>query len=199
MTKPFSQACANNQGVILEQLIGLLSEKKTMLEIGSGTGQHAVHFSQHLPHITWQTSDLEPNHEGIEQWVREASLDNCLPPLALDITQTRWMSQKYDGIFTANTLHICSWEQVVLFFQNMTQVLTPTSLVIIYGPFKYNGEYTSESNAQFDLWLKESDPKRGIRDFEAVVNLAKRSGLVQIDDISMPANNQLLVFKAESI
>jgi cyclopropane fatty-acyl-phospholipid synthase-like methyltransferase len=198
MQKPFSQACVNNQHAILGQLARLLSQRGSVLEIGSGTGQHAVFFSQHLPHITWQTSDLEENHLGIEQWLNESDLMNCCQPITLDVAQQEWVDQQYDAIFTANTVHICSWPLVTLFFQHLKQVLQDGSLVIIYGPFKYKGQYTSQSNANFDAFLKQGDPLRGIRDIEKVTALAQKNGLILVEDNAMPANNQLLVFKYQS-
>ncbi len=198
MSKPFSQACANNQRAILDQLSRLLRQREAVLEVGSGTGQHAVFFSKHLPQITWQTSDLAENHSGIEQWLNESELMNCRPPITLDVAQPTWAVQQYDAVFTANTLHICSWPLVTLFFQHVRQALQDGSLVIIYGPFKYDGQYTSESNAHFDAFLQQADPRRGIRDIEKVTALAQENGLVLIEDNVMPANNQLLVFKCQS-
>lgn len=195
MSKPFSQACANNQHFILNHLERLLDDGCTVLEVGSGTGQHGVYFSQHLPEIVWQTSDLEINHQGIQLWLNEAKQKNCLPPITIDVALPHWSSHQYDTIFTANTLHICSWSQVILFFQHLTSVLKDNGLLIIYGPFKYAGEYTSESNAQFDKHLQSFGQGSGIRDIENIIALAKDNGLVSVEDQAMPANNRLLVFR----
>ncbi len=193
MSKPFSQACANNQVFILQQLTHILQEKNSVLEIGSGTGQHATYFSAHLPHLSWQTSDLPVNHDGILQWLADAP-NNCQKPLALDI-QGVWPDTQYDSVFTANTLHICAWELVVRLFEQVAGVLHPSGLLIVYGPFNYEGQYTSDSNAQFDQFLKETNPQRGIRDIENIIALANDNHLSLQEDIAMPANNRLLVFQ----
>ncbi len=193
--KPFSQACINNRDVILNHLQHLLVNQQRVLEIGSGTGQHAIYFSQNLPHVQWQTSDLLDNHGGINCWREETPLSNCLAPIVLDIANPQWPSDQYDAIFTANTFHICSWMQVSLCFQHLTQSLKPEGLFIVYGPFNYDGCYTSESNERFDQFLKASNPQQGIRDFEKVEKLAMENHLYVIADHDMPANNRLLIFK----
>ena len=197
MNKPFSQACENNKRPILKLLTKIFSSNKHVLEIGSGTGQHAVFFSQHLPHLTWQTSDLLINHQGINLWLDETNNANVQKPIVIDLNNT-WPSpkdnQRVDGLFTANTLHIISWLLVVKFFEGIEKNLVPEANVCIYGPFNYKGKFTSESNADFDVWLKERDIKSGIRDIEAILLLANSAGLNLIDDHAMPANNRLLVF-----
>jgi cyclopropane fatty-acyl-phospholipid synthase-like methyltransferase len=195
MLKPFSQACINNRDAILHQLQRLLLDSQWVLEVGSGTGQHAVYFSHALPHLNWQTSDLEENHQGINEWIDDAPQENCLKPLVLDVANPAWPSKQYDAIFTANTCHICSWPKVELFFQHATQSLKPNAYLIVYGPFKYAGEYTSESNARFDQFLKATNYERGIRDIEKLTKLARDNGLALEEDQLMPANNRLLVFK----
>ena len=166
MNKPFSQACANNSQFICEKLQVLLAQSHCVLEIGSGTGQHAVYFSHHLPHVLWQTSDLAQNNAGIIQWIDDEGSDNCLPPVELNVVQPDWSSvlttcdKHVDVIFTANTLHIMSPLLVEKCFQGVGNILPENGLFIVYGPFKYDGCYTSESNAQFDQWLKEADPSR---------------------------------------
>jgi cyclopropane fatty-acyl-phospholipid synthase-like methyltransferase len=197
MNKPFSQACENNKRPILNLLSKVFSENKHVLEIGSGTGQHAVFFGQHLPHVTWQTSDLSVNHQGINLWLTEADLSNVQKPIAIDLNKAWPMpknNSQVDGLYTANTLHIISWPLVVKFFEGIAQNIAAKAIVCIYGPFKYQGKYTSESNANFDLWLKDRDIDSGIRDMEAILLLADSSGLTLIADHAMPANNQLLVF-----
>lgn len=197
MNKPFSQACENNKRPILKLLTEIFSSNKHILEIGSGTGQHAVFFGQHLPHLTWQTSDLLINHEGINLWLDETANTNVQRPIVMDLNKT-WPLPKsnlrVDGIYTANTLHIISWSLVVKFFAGIEQYLTPEASVCIYGPFNYEGKFTSESNANFDVWLKERDINSGIRDIEAILLLANSAGLNLIGDHAMPANNRLLVF-----
>ena len=193
-TKPFSQACENNKQPILQVLSRYLRNCKTVLEVGSGTGQHAVYFSQHLPQLSWQPSDLEMNLAGINQWCDEAAQSNLLKPLVLDI-DGNWPEQSYDAIFNANTAHIVSWQQVQTLFSRITDVLVEGGFFILYGPFNYHGAYTSESNAKFDQWLKARDVRSGIRDFEAVNDLARAAGLTLIEDCVMPANNRTLVWQ----
>ncbi len=193
--RPVSKACLNNQQVILDQLQRILTSKSTVLEIGSGTGQHAVFFANHMPHIIWQTSDLPNNHPGILLWLEDAVNHNCLPPLAIDVDDDLAPSSTYDVVYTANTLHILSWDRVVLFFRKVSKYLHPGGLLVIYGPFNYEGKFTSDSNAQFNAFLRASNPTQGIRDFEAVVQLAEEQCLDLQEDNAMPANNRLLVFK----
>lgn len=197
MSKPFSQASNNNKQPILTILTKVFSDIKHVLEIGTGTGQHAVFFGQSLPHLTWQTSDLPVNHQGINAWLNEATLVNVEKPIVIDLNQT-WNEPRnnllIDGLYTANTLHIISWSLVIKFFEGIKQNLASQAKVCIYGPFKYDGKFTSESNAGFDLWLKDTDINSGIRDIEAILLLANSADLNLIDDHEMPANNRLLVF-----
>jgi len=197
MNQPFSQACENNKRPILSILSKAFTHSKHVLEIGSGTGQHAVFFGQQLPYLTWQTSDLLSNHQGINMWLDEAALKNVQKPIVIDLNKAWLMPEnnlRVDGLYTANTLHIISWPLVVKFFDGISQYLSAQAKVCIYGPFNYQGEFTSESNANFDQWLKERDVNSGIRDIEAILILANSAGLDLIDDHEMPANNRLLVF-----
>lgn len=196
MIKPFSQACENNKSYILLQLKDAFKNVATVLEIGSGTGQHSVYFASQLPYLQWFTSDREVNHEGIKLWHNECELNNLHPPLTLDLNHA-WPVDKVDAIFTANTLHIISWPLVERFFTGVKHHLNNQGVVCIYGPFKYNGEYTSLSNRQFDALLNERDVLSGIKDFEVVRSLAEQAGLTLVDDVAMPANNQLLIFKRQ--
>lgn len=193
LDKPFSQACENNKTFILPVLQQVFKNVDSVLEIGSGTGQHATFFAKHLTHLTWQTSDLFINHEGIKQWLTEFPSANLLPPLILDLSKT-WPINSTSGIFTANTLHIVSWELVISFFEGIKEHLILNGKLCIYGPFNYQGKFTSESNANFDLWLKQRNELSGIRDIEAIITLANKAGLTLIEDHPMPANNRLLAF-----
>lgn len=195
--KPFSQACLNNRDPILEILKRVFAHCRRVLEVGSGTGQHAVYFAEHLPHLCWQTSDLCENHEGINQWLAEFPRDNLLPPLELDVTCQPWPLAGVDGIFSANTAHIMPWEAVEKMFAAIPAVLQPGGVLALYGPFNYGGAYTSDSNRCFDQWLKTQAPYRAIRDFEKVDALARRAGLHLLEDNAMPANNRLLVWQRE--
>ena len=192
----FSPSCERNQAVILAEMMGLFIAGQQILEIGSFSGQHAIHFSTNIPDIKWQSSDVEENILALSQNLAEAELNNCPSPLILDVAQKHhWPGTQYDLIFTANTLHIMSWEHVVKLFENITNVCKKGSLLCIYGPFKYQGQYTSASNANFQLWLQSRDVKSGIRDFEKVNELAIQQGFKFLSDKNMPANNQLLTWQ----
>ncbi|MFC7514878.1 DUF938 domain-containing protein [Herbaspirillum sp. GCM10030257] len=198
MNKPFSVACERNRDPILVVLQEALRDCRHVLEIGSGTGQHAVYFGAALPHLVWQTSDLPENHEGILAWLNEAGLPNVLPPLLLDASGQGWPLQGFDAVYTANTCHIMSWDDVEAMFAGAGHLLPEGGLFCIYGPFNYNGRFTSESNAQFDAMLRAQVPHRGIRDIEKIVALASAQGMHLEDDHAMPANNRLLVFRKRS-
>jgi cyclopropane fatty-acyl-phospholipid synthase-like methyltransferase len=193
--KPYSQACENNKTPILDVIQSVFNQPTTVWEIGSGTGQHACYFASELPHIVWQATDVAENLLGINAWRDEAQLPNLNPPLVLDVTDLVWPSDGMDAVFTANTLHIMSWQQVETLFERFQAYLNPLAQVCIYGPFNYHGNFTSDSNARFDEWLKSRDPLSGIRDFEAVMTLAERAGLRLLKDNPMPANNRLLVLE----
>ena len=195
MNKPFSQACENNKGPILSVLKRVFHSPCEVLEIGSGTGQHAVYFAEHLPHVTWQPSDQVVHLSGIDLWINEAKLKNIKAPLALDINQKPWPVSGIDAVFTANTLHILSWESVQVFIESLGEVMCPGAIFCCYGPFNVGGAYTSESNARFDVWLKEQNPLSAIRDLEAVKSLAGDAGIKLKEDIEMPANNKLLIWE----
>jgi cyclopropane fatty-acyl-phospholipid synthase-like methyltransferase len=190
-----SEACERNKGPILAVLAGELGASRAVLEIGSGTGQHAVHFATHLPHLTWQPSDLRAQLPPlIERLAREAP-PNVRAPVALDVRDDPWPLAGFDAVFSANSLHIVAWSAVREFFRGTGAVLRAGGVLCVYGPVRYRGEYTSESNAQFDLWLKARDPQSGIRDFEALDELALAQGLRLRADHAMPANNQTLVWR----
>lgn len=193
--KPFSESCVQNRDPILAILRTLFADRRHVLEIGSGTGQHAVYFGAELPHLVWQTADVPQHHSGIQAWLEEAALPNVLPPLALDVNDTAWRSGRYDAVFSANTLHIMGWPEVEKFFAGVGTVLEADGILAVYGPFNYGGHYTSESNARFDAWLKARDPASGVRDFEAVGAQARAHGLLLQQDIAMPANNRTLVWR----
>jgi SAM-dependent methyltransferase len=193
--KPFSEACERNRTPILTVLRAVLPAQGRVLEIGSGSGQHAVHFGAALPAIVWQTSDLPQHHAGIRAWIDASALSNVLPPLALDVNDVAWPVAAVDAVFSANTLHILSWPAVEKLFAGVGHVLAAGGTLCIYGPFNYGGRHTSESNARFDAVLQQRDPASGIRDFEAVDQLAQTNGLVLMRDFAMPANNRLLVWR----
>jgi cyclopropane fatty-acyl-phospholipid synthase-like methyltransferase len=194
MDKPFAPACERNKEPILAVLRERFADRRRVLEIGSGTGQHAVHFAAALPHVTWQASDREANLPGIRMWLDEAGLPNTPPPIALDVNGA-WPAQKFDGIFSANTLHIMGWDDVVTMFARLPGIVEPDATLVVYGPFTYGGRHTSESNAAFDAQLRATDPRQGLRDAEAVSALALHAGFGLAEDRAMPANNRTLVFR----
>jgi len=193
---PFSESCEQNKNPILAILSEAFADKKNVLEIGSGTGQHAIYFGQMLPHLTWQTSDLAENHDTIRAWLETSKLSNVLPPLLIDANNPDWhLPNNPDAIFSANAVHIMGWPEVENLFTGIGRNLKPGGLLCLYGPFNYGGKYTSMSNAQFDEMLKTYDPKSGIRDFEAMDKLANLQGLKLVQDFAMPANNRTLIWK----
>ncbi|WP_299002189.1 DUF938 domain-containing protein [uncultured Shewanella sp.] len=191
----FSQACENNKAPILKQLLPILANSREVLEIGSGTGQHAVYFAKHLSHLIWQTSDRQAYHQGIHHWLSSQPSHNLRPPLLLDVTKAWPLTQKVDAIFTANTLHIMSSTMVEAFFIGVGQHLFPQGQLCIYGPFNQNGHYTSKSNQHFDLHLKQNNPLSGIKALEWITTLASQQGLSLQSKVTMPANNLFLHFQ----
>lgn len=190
----YSPACERNRDPILAQLGPRLSLAHKLLEIGSGTGQHAVYFGQHLPQLIWQTSDRIENHASIKAWIEHSGEKNVLMPIELDVAHSKWPTQKFDAVFTANTCHIMSWTDVEKMFQGVSQLLTSAGCFFIYGPFNYDGRFSSSSNQAFDASLKLTAPHRGIRDLADMRQLAHANLLQLSDDIAMPANNRLLMF-----
>jgi len=196
MEKPHSPSCGRNREPILDVLRRHFAGHSHVLEIGSGTGEHAVHFAAALPQLTWQSSDRAENLPGIRAWLDEAALPNTPPPLELDVTGA-WPAERYDAVFSANTLHIMAWSEVEYLFAQLTTVTTPKATLIIYGPFNYAGRYSSDSNAAFDQWLQARGAHMAIRDAEAVDALAGKAGFALIDDIAMPANNRCRVWRRQ--
>lgn len=194
--KPYSESCDQNREPILAVIKPLFKPLKQVLEVGSGTGQHAVYFARKMPHLQWYTSDLEENHEAIKAWLEEAGLANAHPPLSLDVKQTVWPNIKVDAVFSANTVHIMHWHEVEAFFSRLGTLLRSQGLFVLYGPFNYNHAYTSPSNAAFDKWLGNRDPGSGIRNFEDLNRLAGENGLWLKQDYAMPANNRILCWQA---
>ena len=191
---PFSQACENNKQPILKVLKEYISDQESLLEIAGGTGQHSEFFARSFPNLLWQTSDLPGSVADLNLRISEANLHNLPPALILDVNDSNWNVKKYQLLFTANSLHIMSEKSVENFFSRIPNVLQQSALVFIYGPFKYDGNFTTKSNAEFDEWLKEKDLRSGVRDFEAISELAVSVGLSLVADVQMPSNNQLLVF-----
>jgi SAM-dependent methyltransferase len=192
---PFSEACERNKDPILGVLRNVFATRAHVLEIGSGTGQHAVYFSEHLPHLVWHPTERLAALEDLGSRVRAASRANLRPPAVLEVSQAVWPLRKVDAIFTANTLHIMSWTDVIALFDGIGDILIAGGVLAVYGPFRYGGAYTSESNQRFDAMLKERDPQSGLRDIEDLRPLARERGLLLNEDHDLPANNRLLVFQ----
>jgi cyclopropane fatty-acyl-phospholipid synthase-like methyltransferase len=196
--KPFSESSAQNQEPILAVLREVLAAASRVLEIGSGTGQHAVHFARHLPHLVWVPTDLAGNLPGIRLWLAEAGLANVEPPLALDVNEPQWPVGDVDAVFSANTAHIMDWGSVAATFAGVGRRLPEGGVFALYGPFHYGGEPTSPSNARFDATLRARDPAMGVRSFEDVDAMAQRAGLQLWRDYAMPVNNRTLVWRKVS-
>ncbi|KWV14479.1 class I SAM-dependent methyltransferase [Xanthomonas translucens pv. translucens] len=195
--KPYASSCERNRTPILQVLQRHFADRRQVLEIGSGTGQHAVHFAAALPQLTWQCSERAEHLPGIAHWLDAAALPNTPPALALDVQHGPWPSAGYDAVFTANTLHIMGWPAVQAFFAGVGTLLADRDdgTLAVYGPFNYGGTFSSDSNRAFDAWLKARDAASGIRDFEAVAALAQAQGLLLQEDAPMPANNRCLVWR----
>jgi cyclopropane fatty-acyl-phospholipid synthase-like methyltransferase len=176
----------------------LLANRTSLLEIGSGTGQHAVFFAEKMPHLVWHTSDCAEYLPGIQAWMEEAELENVQPPFILDVSKSKWPNINVDAIFTANTAHIMHWPDVEALFSGVGEILSEGGCFLQYGPFNYNRQYTSDSNERFDQWLKDRDPNSGIRDVEDLNNLANNAGIILKQDFEMPANNRILYWEKKT-
>ncbi len=196
--KPFAESCVENSAPILEVLRPRLADCRRLLEIGSGTGQHAVYFAPELGRLVWQTSDRLENHPGINAWLREYGLSNVAPPIRLDVLVDPWPDAAFDAVFSANTAHIMPIAAVEAMFAGVGRVLRTGGRFLLYGPFNYDGAFTAPSNERFDAWLKERDSAMGIRDTRWLAGLAADAGMRLIEDIEMPVNNRTLVWRREA-
>jgi cyclopropane fatty-acyl-phospholipid synthase-like methyltransferase len=194
--RPFAQAAEENKQAILDALRPYL--KGRVLEIGSGTGQHAVYFASQIAELHWQTSDLETCLGAIRAWIDDAGLDNLSPPLPLDVLGS-WPAGLYDTVYTANTFHIMDDHAVARCIEACGACLQPQGHLAVYGPFNYHGDFTSDSNARFDAMLKSTGQGGGIKDFEWLDQLARQAGMVLEADIEMPKNNRSLVWKKRTL
>lgn len=197
MTLPDAPATGRNRDPILDVLQVEFSESRDILEIGSGTGQHAVYFASVMPHLNWQTSDRDENHAAIATWLDHASLQNVAPPLSLDVLADPIMTQQYDGVFSANTAHIMSMNAVVAMFALVGTCLKENGRFCLYGPFNIDNEFTSDSNARFDATLRGQDASMGIRDLAQIDDLAVRNGMRRTALYAMPANNFLVTWQRD--
>ncbi len=192
MNRPFAESAEQNKTVIFEALKLYLGGD--VLEIGSGTGQHAVYFAGRMPGIRWQTSERAENLPGIESWIEGSGLGNLAPPIELDV-DGKWPDLLFDLIYSANCLHIMGESSVAACIAGAGACLKPGGVFAVYGPFNYGGVFTSDSNASFDRMLRARDPASGIRDFEWVGALAAKAGLELLEDVAMPANNRSLIWQ----
>ena len=192
---PDAPATARNREPILEVLETEFADRRLVLEIGSGTGQHAVFFAARLPHLVWQTSDVSANHADIRAWVDARGPDNVRPPLALDVLADPDPAGDFDAVFSANTAHIMGNDAVAAMFSLVGRLLPVRGPFCLYGPFRIDGEFTSDSNADFDASLKARNPAMGIRDLESLDRLAGAAGLARDALIAMPANNFIAVWR----
>jgi len=197
--KPYAESCDENREPILSVIQSLLKGCSTVFEIGSGTGQHAVYFAEMLPHLVWYTSDCIEHHAGIKMWLQEAGLENTPAPVELNVSTSAWPQQKFDAVFSANTVHIMHWSEVEAMFAGAGAILSGGGRFMLYGPFNYDTQYTSESNASFDSWLKSRDPESGIRNFEDLDTLAQQAGMFLKHDYEMPANNRILYWQKRQV
>jgi len=191
----FSQAAENNKDAILAQLRKILRPQDHVLEIASGTGQHADYFTAAMSDIVWQPSDRDLTEYGLEKYLSTLSRPNLIKPIIIDIDQWPDLPREYDAVYSANCVHIINFPSLEKYIRGATNALKTGGALILYGPFKYGGAFTTESNSQFDVFLRNTYPGSGIRDFEAVDELAQSEGLAFEDDIAMPANNQLLIWR----
>ncbi|MCZ6796782.1 MAG: DUF938 domain-containing protein [Gammaproteobacteria bacterium] len=197
INKPYSEACDQNKHAIKAVLKPYLEDGVHVLEIGSGTGQHGLFFASEFAQISWQTSDLAENLPIIQAWLADRRLANMPDPVELDVTAD-WPAQDYELLFSANTFHIMNQDAVERCLERSVECLKSNGHFVVYGPFNYNGSYTSTSNERFDYWLKSRDPESGIKHFEWLDAITQRVGYRLIDDIAMPANNRTLVWRYET-
>jgi len=193
--RPYAESAARNAQPVLEILRHEFRDCTEVLEVGSGTGQHAVHFAAELDHLQWQTSDLEENHEGIRAWIAHAELPNVRAPLSLDVTTADVPAAAYDAVYSSNTAHIMSFDAVMGMFALVGKVLHPAGVFCLYGPFQRTGKFNTASNAAFDANLRSRDPVMGIRDLDALDELGAEKGLQRIALYAVPSNNLVAVWQ----
>jgi cyclopropane fatty-acyl-phospholipid synthase-like methyltransferase len=195
MEKPFAPSAERNKQAILEALRDSLGQVHRVLEIGSGTGQHAVHIAQSLDHLEWQSSELEERIEGVRAWTSEAALANLPAPIVIDVNSDDWRCPPVQAVFSANTVHYMPWASVAFLFRGVAKLLDNDGVFLLYGPFNYDGEYVSDGNRQLDIWLAQQNPEYAIRDIEKIIAVAGEHGFELREDCPMPANNRLLIWR----
>lgn len=196
MAKGFAPAAERNRRPILEVLRRVLPTSGTVLEIASGTGQHAAFFAEHLPALRWQPSDAAPDAlRSIESWVTEAGRENLLAPVELDVSAQTWPIASAEAALCINMIHISPWESSEALFAGAGRILAEGAPLITYGPYRVNGEHTAPSNAAFDESLRSRDPRWGVRDIDALELLARKTGFALEERVAMPANNMTLIWR----
>jgi cyclopropane fatty-acyl-phospholipid synthase-like methyltransferase len=195
VNKPYSESCVQNRDPILSVLREVLVDCRHALEIGSGTGQHAVYFAEALAPLIWQCSDVEEHHEGINAWIDDYTGDNLRRPIALNVTHDAWPKSHVDAIYSANTAHIMSESDVEAMFEGVGCLLPSNAPFVLYGPFNIDGQYTAESNERFDQYLRAQDPEMGVRDIAWLKSLADKVGLMLERMVDMPADNKTLIWR----
>ncbi|WP_018141908.1 DUF938 domain-containing protein [Thioalkalivibrio sp. ALJ7] len=193
--KPYAPAAEQNRAPILAVLREQFLAHGRVLEIGAGTGQHAVHFAAALPHLDWCPSDVADNLPGVEAWRRDAALPNLRAPIPLDVRLDTWPEGPFEYVYSANTVHIMHWPAVEVMFAGVARILAPGGLFALYGPFAHDGVHTAESNARFDHALRTQDPGMGVRDRADLDTLASSHGLQREAIIDLPVNNQILLWR----
>jgi cyclopropane fatty-acyl-phospholipid synthase-like methyltransferase len=194
MRKPYSESCDQNKLPILSIVEPIFADCSEVLEIGSGTGQHAIYFAEKMPHLLWRCSDCAPYLAGINQWIEDSHISNVITPTTLDVSTSQWPTNPVDAVFTANSFHIMHDQDVINLMNGAGKLLNAGGHLVIYGPFNYNGEFTSASNKSFEQWLKGRDSLSGIKNFEDVESLANQNGFKLCHDYDMPANNRIVHF-----
>ena len=191
----FSQAADNNKSVIAEVLGDWLPVRASVLEIGSGSGQHAIHIGRTLTHVSWQPTEHPDRLEILASNLARYAPSSVRTPLRLDLAEHEWPNCSVDCVFSANVIHIVSEPLGERLIVGGAQAAGANGLFVLYGPFTYHGEFTTDSNRDFDQWLKDRDEKSGIRSIEWVERIAEREGMTLVEDREMPANNQCLIFR----
>jgi len=195
--RPLCAAAAErNREPILAVLERVLPARGEVLEIASGTGQHVVHFAKALPGLSWQPSEPDrAMHGSIAAWIAHEGLANVRPPIALDVSLDPWPVTRADAILCINMIHIAPWQAAVDLMAGAGRLLAPGGVLFLYGPYRRFGRHTADSNAAFDAQLKASDPDWGVRDLEAVVDIAEPNGLELEEVVAMPVNNFSVVLR----
>jgi SAM-dependent methyltransferase len=191
-------ATQRNRDPILAVLARALPRAGTVLEVASGSGEHAVYFAARLPALNWRPSDpSEAARASAAAWAADEGLTNVLAPLALDAASAAWPVDRADAVVCINMVHIAPWEACAGLMRGAARVLPPGAPLVLYGPYRVGGEHTSPSNAAFDADLRGRDPAWGVRDLEAVVAEAAANGLAHVETVAMPANNLAVVFRRD--